>query len=63
MARKQTESNTLLLSKKLGIRVFECTSIQRQFKEKIGSECNSNSIIVGNYNINNKNNDNNDNTT
>ena len=45
------------------MRVFECTSIQRQFKEKIGIKCNSNSIIIGNYNIDNKNNDDNDNNT
>ena len=38
------------------------TSIQRQFKEQIGSKYNSN-IIVGNYNVDNKNNDNNDNNT
>ena len=41
--------------------VFECTSIQRQFKDKMGSRCNSNSIIIVNYSINNKNNDNNTN--
>ena len=41
--------------------VFECTSIQRHFKDKMGSRRNSSSIIVVNYNIDNKNNDNNTN--
>ena len=45
------------------MKVFECTRIQRQLKDKKGSKCNSNSSVVGNYNINNKNNDNNDNNT
>ena len=39
--------------------VLECTSIQRQFTDKVGSKHNSNGIIVVNCNINNKNNDNN----
>ena len=33
----------------MGIGVFECTSIQRQFKDRLGSRCNSNSIIIVNY--------------
>ena len=40
------------------MRVFECTSIQRQFRDKLGSKCNSNSIVIVNYNINNRNNNN-----
>ena len=42
------------------MRVFECTSMQRQFKDKMQSKCNSNSITAVNY-INTKNNDNNTN--
>ena len=37
------------------MRVFECTSIQRQFRDKMGSKCNSNSIVIVNYIINNRN--------
>ena len=33
--------------------------VEIQFKDKMGSNCNSNSIIVVDYNINNKNNGNN----
>ena len=36
-------------------------SIQKQFKDKVGNKCNSNSIVVVNQNINNKNNDENTN--
>ena len=39
----------------MGIWVFECTSIQRQFKTKWEVDA----IFVVNYNINDKNNDNN----
>ena len=35
--------------------------MQRQFKDKMGSKYNSNSIVMVNYNINNKNNNNNNN--
>ena len=42
------------------MRVFECTSKQRKFKE-MRSKCNSYSIIIVDYNINNKNNGNNTN--
>ena len=41
--------------------VFGCTLTQRQFKDKMGSKCNSNSIIVVDYKIINKNNYNNPN--
>ena len=41
--------------------VFECTSIQMQFNDKMGNIWNSNSIIIVNFNITNKNNDNNTN--
>ena len=49
----------MLITLRMG--AFDCTSIQRQCNDKMGSKCNSNSIIVVNYNINNKNNDNNTN--
>ena len=41
--------------------VFECTSIQMQFKYKMRNIWNSNSIIIVNFNITNKNNNNNTN--
>ena len=39
--------------------VFKCISIKKQFKDKMGSKCNSKSVTVVNHNINKKNNDNN----
>ena len=54
------EQHLVINLKTLGMRVFECTSMQRQFKDKMQSKCNSNSITAVNY-INTKNNDNNTN--
>ena len=55
------EQHLVIKLKISGMGLFECTSLQRQFKDKMGSKYNSNSIVMVNYNINNKNNNNNTN--
>ena len=55
------EQHLVIKLKISGMGLFECTSLQRQFKDKMGSKYNSNSIVMVNYNINNKNNNNNNN--
>ena len=56
------EQHLVIKLKISGMGLFEGTSLQRQFKDKMGSKYNSNSIVMVNYNINNKNNNNNNNT-
>ena len=52
------EQHLVIKLKILGTGLFKCNSLQRQFKDKMGNKYNGSSVVVVNYNVNNKKNQN-----
>ena len=61
MKSKEWMKYLLFHNRNLQFALILSISMQKQFKDKVGNKCNSNSIVVVNWNINNKNNDDNTN--